>query len=250
MKSKLQTRLWLLAILFLCHIFPLQVLAQLKIDPEKISLGKVISGTVAEGHFTITNLGSHPLHIDEILSYCGCTIVDFSPQELQPNKSLEIQFTLDTHELSGRVIRQITVNSNDSLRPSVDVEVTVFALSESHKAIDGKSPFDEGCIRCHGNVAFDDMGEPLFQKVCASCHGNYGLGGLAPTINDFDYVTAHQPNYFRNIIKFGVDQSAMPGFHALAGGPLSDRQIESLVELMIWWREGYILKKGEQQNNR
>jgi len=54
---------------------------------------------------------------------------------------------------------------------------------------------------------------------------------VAPALR-LNGMTVRSPDGLRQVIAAGTGHPAMPGFSRAYGGPLSDRQIASLVELL------------------
>jgi len=72
----------------------------------------------------------------------------------------------------------------------------------------------------------------LYGQSCAGCHGTDGRLGAARPLHDPIYLALIPPDRLRVIIAEGVPGTAMPGFAAAAGGPLTEAQIDVLVQEM------------------
>lgn len=83
-------------------------------------------------------------------------------------------------------------------------------------------------------------GAAVYAEFCQSCHGDQGQGrGEGPAFRaiTFDPATAH------DVIADGLDTNAqdgaaMPPFAQLAGGLLTERQIDNLLAYMATWGTG------------
>jgi hypothetical protein len=62
-----------------------------KFKSETIEFGKVKQGVPAEGVFTITNISSEPIIIEQANPTCGCTIADYTKTPIAPGKTGEIK---------------------------------------------------------------------------------------------------------------------------------------------------------------
>ena len=81
-------------------------------------------------------------------------------------------------------------------------------------------------------VAFD----ALYARHCAGCHGADGRLGAARPLNDSVYLSLVPRDRLREIIARGVPGTSQPAFATSAGGPLTDAQIDALVqELLARW---------------
>jgi len=74
--------------------------------------------------------------------------------------------------------------------------------------------------------------QALFSENCAACHGAEGKNGAAQTLNDPVFQHLIGPDQLRKNITQGVPGSSMPGFSRMAGGFLTDKQIDVLVNGM------------------
>src|SRR5271165_6456162 len=70
----------------------------------------------------------------------------------------------------------------------------------------------------------------LYAENCQGCHGEKGGYGPAPHISDPLYLKLAGRDSIRKVIVQGRRGTPMPAFGASAGGPLSDKQIDALVD--------------------
>jgi mono/diheme cytochrome c family protein len=71
---------------------------------------------------------------------------------------------------------------------------------------------------------------PLYARNCAGCHGQTGRLGAARPLNDPVYLAMVPPERMRQLIATGIPGTAQPAFALSAGGPLTDQQIDILVQ--------------------
>lgn len=79
-------------------------------------------GTVPEGQtvdytFKFKNIGKATLEISKVNTSCGCTAALISEKVLEPGKEGTLKVELDTKNRSGKMSRNITINSNDPEEP-------------------------------------------------------------------------------------------------------------------------------------
>ncbi len=72
----------------------------------------------------------------------------------------------------------------------------------------------------------------LYAQNCAGCHGSEGRFGSARPLNDPLYLAVANADVLRQVTAKGVPGTAMPAFAKQAGGSLTDKQIDALVEGM------------------
>ena len=72
----------------------------------------------------------------------------------------------------------------------------------------------------------------LYALNCSGCHGADGRLGAARPLNDPLYLALASPGTLRTMIAQGVPGTNAPALAQQAGGPLTDKQIDILVEGM------------------
>jgi len=73
----------------------------------------------------------------------------------------------------------------------------------------------------------------LFATRCAGCHGNDGAGSGSIALHDPALMTIMSKDTLRDLIKNGRKGTLMPSFQSNTGNPLSDAQIDVLVNGMV-----------------
>ena len=82
--------------------------------------------------------------------------------------------------------------------------------------------------------------DTLYSENCAGCHGDQGRGGAAIALADPVYLAVAEDVVIRKVVANGVHGTAMPAFARNAGGMLTDKQIDVIVDGMRsrWSRAG------------
>jgi cytochrome c oxidase cbb3-type subunit III len=70
----------------------------------------------------------------------------------------------------------------------------------------------------------------LYESNCAGCHGTDGKSGAARTLNQPLYLTILPKDALRQIIHNGRPGTSMPAWAKSQGGPLTDQQVDALVD--------------------
>jgi mono/diheme cytochrome c family protein len=96
-------------------------------------------------------------------------------------------------------------------------------------ALPGKPTPGERPLRPEQVVDFDR----LYGDNCAGCHGADGTLGAARPLNDPVYLALVGAARLVEVSAAGVPGSLMPGFAVAAGGSLTDRQIDIVVNGML-----------------
>jgi cytochrome c oxidase cbb3-type subunit III len=72
----------------------------------------------------------------------------------------------------------------------------------------------------------------LYESNCAGCHGTDGKFGVARTLNQPLYLAILSKDELRQIISKGRPGTSMPAWAKSQGGPLTDKQVDVLVNSM------------------
>jgi hypothetical protein len=80
---------------------------------QEADLGPVKQGAEAVHAFRFTNVGTQPLLIREVKPSCGCTLVDWPRQFIQPGQKGEVRVRYRASpDLAGEELRHVTVLAN------------------------------------------------------------------------------------------------------------------------------------------
>ena len=120
----------------------------------------------------------------------------------------------------------------------------------------GKPSIEDKPIRPSEILDFDS----LFASRCAGCHGNDGVGSGSIALHDPALLNILSKETMRDLIIQGREGTLMPSFQSNTGNPLTDAQIEVLVNGIYekWssdappWASGrrYEVKKGKATRGR
>lgn len=106
---------------------------QITISENNLNLGDVVNGEVVTREITVQNEGQADLVIASVTTSCGCTEATLEPMTISPGErgTLHIEFDSGAHgpELTGTLIRQIFIASNDPQQPEMVVELAANILS-------------------------------------------------------------------------------------------------------------------------
>jgi cytochrome c oxidase cbb3-type subunit 3/ubiquinol-cytochrome c reductase cytochrome c subunit len=69
----------------------------------------------------------------------------------------------------------------------------------------------------------------LFESNCAGCHGADGKNGAARILNDSLYLAYIGKDKLRDVVRNGRPGTQMPAWAKSQGGPLTDKQVEALI---------------------
>jgi hypothetical protein len=104
-------------------------------EATNLDLGHVVNGEIISREVAVRNEGQGDLVIDSVTTSCSCTQATVTPMTIAPGESgvLHIEFDSGAHgpALTGELIRQVFVTSNDPTQPEAKVELTVFVDPQS-----------------------------------------------------------------------------------------------------------------------
>ena len=81
------------------------------------------------------------------------------------------------------------------------------------------------------------LGASFYDQNCAVCHGPNGEGRVGANLSK-DWPSIRPDLTVRNIIVSGVTGTAMPAWSQANGGPLSEVEIDALVNYILSWQTG------------
>jgi len=75
--------------------------------------GEVAGGKIVDINFQFENTGNDILHIKNVIPSCGCTTAELTKKDYPPGEKGTISSKFNTSGYSGKVIKTITVTSDD-----------------------------------------------------------------------------------------------------------------------------------------
>ena len=101
----------------------------ISVEATSLDLGDVVNGDVVSRDLTVRNDGEVDLVVDSVITSCTCTQATLDPMTIGANESgtLHIEFDSGFHgpDLTGPLIRQVFISSNDPRQPEFQVELAV-----------------------------------------------------------------------------------------------------------------------------
>jgi mono/diheme cytochrome c family protein len=189
--------------------------------------------------FNVTNTADHPVKIYYIRATCGCTTVDAPPMPwtLAPGAHGVVKATVDFRGKEGEIAKQLlvgTVEVTQTLTMTVKVPPMSLEMREQNRAIaaaNRQKVFQGECAACHATPTERRISDDLFAAACAICHESKHRASMVP-----DLAVAREKRdaaWWTHWIEDGREGTLMPGFAQKNGGPLTQSQIESLVDYLL-----------------
>lgn len=204
-------------------------------DSQVFDFGTVDEGARINHTFKVANKGNGTLKIVDAYASCGCTTPKFAKKILEPGESTDLFVTIDTSMKQNAVTKTLNVSSNDPKRPIVEIALKMFVRNQHKGLTEGakaKILTDENCTSCHVARGVGEFGIKLYVADCAMCHGPKAEGESGPPlIGPYDNTVYYE--HMKNVLTNGSKKTnAMPGFGGAAGGPLAQKQIDSLLSYL------------------
>jgi len=98
-------------------------LPKIVIDEPVHDFGEQWMGPKLQHTFVVKNEGEVPLEILRVKPACGCTVAGDYPKLVEPGKSGNFPFSLDSTKLRGKYEKAITIKTNDPITPSMRVKL-------------------------------------------------------------------------------------------------------------------------------
>jgi hypothetical protein len=100
------------------------------VEADNLDFGYVVNGDIVSRDLTLRNDGEVDLIINSIITSCTCTQASVNPMTIPAKQSgtLHIEFDSGFHgpDLTGPLIRQVFISSNDPRQPELQVELSVY----------------------------------------------------------------------------------------------------------------------------
>ena len=214
----------------------------IELKETEYDFGTIDEGIEVRHVFSLRNAGSKRLEIKTAFSTCGCTIPHIKHREIAPGQTGELDVLLDTSMKQGQVSKPIEIHSNDPENPVTTIHIKATVRGAHFDLGDVKAKIFTGrCAACHVEKGKGKQGEELFAADCAMCHGfrAAGIKGVAPSLVQGNYEDQSYCSAMSHVISYGSSSHrSMAGYLSEAGGPLSAKDIESIV--------AFLKKKSEQ----
>lgn len=99
---------------------------KLTVSHENWDIGQIWENEPASLVVTLKNDGDAQLIITEARTTCGCTLAQPDKKQLAPGESTSMTVRFDPHGKQGDVTSKVIINSNDPVRPEVNIPIKVF----------------------------------------------------------------------------------------------------------------------------
>lgn len=190
--------------------------------------------------FTLTNVSTALVVIRDVSLSCGCSVASMpaKPWTLKPGEHGQVTVTTDVRGKRGSLVKTAIVYASSGTRVltyQVDIQEPSTpeerARNQSLAKTDRQAVFRGDCAKCHAEPAKGRTGKELFTAACGICHEAEHRASMVPDLKTLKKPTTRE--YWLRWIAHGKLDTMMPAFGQKEGGPLTEGQIESLVEFLV-----------------
>jgi len=190
--------------------------------------------------FNLTNTSPEEVTIDGVRTSCGCTVVKlpFTPWTIPSGAAGAFDVQVDLRGDRGNVTTTIAVDSTAgcrylTVRVFVPGAVSATAAADRARNLqvalgDRQAVFKGDCAACHLAPAMGRYGEVLYANACGICHDAEPRASMVPDLRGRDEPMTRED--WQAWITVSKPRTLMPAWSIDEGGPLTGRQIESLLD--------------------
>ena len=193
--------------------------------------------------FNLTNISDGEVTINYVRTSCGCTVAKLPtvPWHLPAGTNGAIQVTVDLRGKAGTLSKTVTVDSSAGYR-YLTVRVSIPAVPRAGMAsadrlknlqlsmADRQAVFKNDCASCHLTPTLGKKGAALYSDACGVCHEGPNRATMVPNLRALNKPTDR--DYWKTWISQGKTNTLMPAWSIAFGGPLSEAQVDSLVDYL------------------
>jgi mono/diheme cytochrome c family protein len=193
--------------------------------------------------FEVSNPSTAAITVEAVTPSCGCTVVKVPPLPwtLAPGEKGRIDASMDWRGRFGLFTKSIAVATSAGPQlltlkiqipaPEGVVELPIArARNLATASADRQAVFRGDCAKCHVEPAAGKIGKELYTAACGICHEAEHRATMVPDLKALPHPT--DGAHWKQWITYGKPGSLMPAFAQREGGPLTDPQIDSLVEYL------------------
>lgn len=192
----------------------------------------VTEGDIIRHTFKLKNDGAGKVKIVKTETSCGCTTASGALKEYAPGESGEMEVVVDTKGKKGIIVKTVTVTMENNDADKVELSLAMKLEPPPHPMISDvpNLNLEAKCKSCHLESGEGQSGIFLFHRVCSQCHGKKGVGGFGLALNDKKWQKKVDDARIKKVMQGGLPDKGMPSFVDGVTPPLTDEQINSLIQ--------------------
>ena len=210
-----------------------QVHGHLVFEHGFFDFGTVTEGDIVRHTFKFKNDGAGKVKLAKSETSCGCTSASNALKEYAPGESGEMEVVVDTKGKKGIVVKTVTLTLENNDTGKVEISLAMTLEPPPHPMITNVRNInaEAACKSCHLESGEGQSGIFLYHRVCSQCHGKKGAGGSAHALNDAAWQKMKMNDAdIKKLIQAGLPDKGMPSFVEGVTPPLTDEQVDSLIQ--------------------
>lgn len=209
-----------------------QARGHLVFEHSFFDFGTVTEGDIVKHTFKFKNEGAGKVKVMKTETSCGCTTASGALKEYAPGESGEMEVVVDSKGKKGIVVKTVTVTIENNDTEKGEISLAMKLEPPPHPKIENMRNLnaEAACKSCHLESGEGQSGIFLFHRVCSQCHGKKGVGGFGRVLNDAAWQKTVNDTHIKKTIQGGLPDKGMPSFVEGVTPPLTDDQIDSLVQ--------------------
>jgi mono/diheme cytochrome c family protein len=206
-------------------------------DRKKYESEKPATNTLFK--FNLTNAASTEVVIQRVTTSCGCTVAKLPrlPWSLKSGENGQLIIDMDLRGRYGTQIKGVVVHTTVGAK-SLQVIAKLPARPSGNRMgnrakniqmalANRQAVFRGSCAACHVLPTKGKLGKPLYDAACGICHNAEHRASMVPDFRKLQHGT--NAAYWKHWTENGKPGTLMPAFAQKYGGPLTAKQIETLV---------------------
>jgi hypothetical protein len=208
-----------------------QVRGHVVFEHSFFDFGTVTEGDIVKHTFRFKNDGLGKVKIGNTETSCGCTTASAALKEYESGEAGEMEVVVDTKGKKGIIVKTVTLTIENNDVEKVEISLAMKLEPPPHPMILNvrNINLEAACKGCHLESGEGQSGIFLFHRVCSQCHGKKGVGGFGLALNDAKWQKVDDA-HIKKVIKAGVADKFMPSFVDGVTPPLTEEQVDSLVQ--------------------
>jgi cytochrome c553 len=194
--------------------------------------------------FNLTNVSPDEVTVTYVQTSCGCTTAQLPPMpwKIPSGSNGQIPVNMNVQGKSGMVMKTLTLHTDKGQKPLM-VKATIpppeaqpmTAVDRERNQLlakaDPQAIFKGDCATCHAQPLIGKVGKELYTAACGICHEAEHRATMVPDLHNLPNDT--DADYWKLMVTMGKPNTLMAAFAQSQGGPLSDMQVNSLVDYLI-----------------
>lgn len=192
--------------------------------------------------FHLTNTSPEAVTINAVRTSCGCAVAKLPsvPWRIEPRASGAFDVVVDVRGSRGVATKTVTIDSTAgyrylTVRVAMPESASPMAAADRARNLqvalaDRQAVFKGDCAACHLQPVIAQHGQALFKSACGICHEAERRAAAVPGLRALNKPTDRA--YWSGWIAKGKPGGLMPAWAIDEGGPLTGRQIESLLDYL------------------